>query len=49
VGHVKRRVNEAAHMLAKEALLHEDDRVWLEEVPHSIFNTISLERLALDI
>jgi ribonuclease HI len=49
VGHVKRRANEAAHMLAKEALLHEDDRVWLEEVPHSIFNTISLKWLALDV
>lgn len=47
VNHVKREVNSAAHYLAKDALLFNLDRVWMEECPQCIVSIISLEQLLL--
>ena len=49
VRHVYRQANMAAHGLAKEAAAHDSERVWLEEVPNCICQTVVLERLVLDV
>lgn len=49
IRHVNRQANMAAHGLAKEAVAHVSGRVWLEEVPNCISETVNLERLALVI
>jgi ribonuclease HI len=47
VRHVYRQANMAAHGLSKEAAAYESERVWLEEVPICISETVNLERLAM--
>ena len=51
VVHVKREVNEAAQGLAKIAAPEKTDKVWVEDIPNSIFfyffSTVTLELLAL--
>jgi hypothetical protein len=43
VVHVKRDANAATHGLAREAVTHVVDKVWLEEVPPCIYGIISRE------
>ena len=47
VNHVKREVNMAAHRLARQALLHVIDRVWLDEIPNCICDTVLRGQYAL--
>lgn len=49
VRYVKREANKAAHNLAKEATRTMMDRIWLEETPNSIFDTVNLEQLGLSL
>jgi hypothetical protein len=39
VVHVKQEANEAAHGLAKIAAPKKTDKVWVEDIPNSIFST----------
>ncbi|XP_059458257.1 uncharacterized protein LOC132187840 [Corylus avellana] len=47
IGHVKRKANEAAHVLAKEAVRTVTDNIWIEEISACIFNIVLLELNAL--
>jgi ribonuclease HI len=47
VRHVKRNQNTAAHGLAKESVREKIDRVWMEETPLCIFDTVFSEQFAL--
>jgi hypothetical protein len=47
LGSASCQANMAAHGLAKEAAAHVSEKVWLEEVPICISETVNLERLAL--
>lgn len=49
IAHVKRDANSAAHVLAKEAVRHVNDQIWMEEVPMCIYDIITLEHFALSI
>jgi hypothetical protein len=45
--HVRRAQNSAAHGLAKESVREVIDKVWMEEIPICIFDTIFSEQFAL--
>lgn len=45
--HTKRGANKAAHLLAKEGILHGIDRVWLNFIPGFIFNIVNTEKMSL--
>lgn len=47
IGHVKRGANSAAHGPAKVATKEPIDQIWMEEIPSSVFDIISLEQFAL--
>lgn len=47
VSRVKREANTAAHCLPKFALNCTNERIWMEESPECIFNTVTLEQSAL--
>jgi ribonuclease HI len=47
INHVKRGANQAAHGLAKEAMITSLERHWIEEIPSCIFHIVNLEFLAL--
>lgn len=47
IKHVKWSQNNAAHGLAKESVKEVMDKVWMEEIPLCIFNTIFSEQFAL--
>ena len=47
VANVKREVNSASHLLAKNALLNLQDRIWMEESPNCIISIDTLVQLAL--
>lgn len=49
VQHVKQEANAAAHGLAKNAISISTDHIWLEEIPHCIFDVVILEQLALSL
>jgi hypothetical protein len=42
INHVKRGANQAAHGLAKEAMVTSLERHWIEEIPSCIFNIVNL-------
>jgi ribonuclease HI len=46
-GHVKRTTNEAAHRLAKGALRETSEKIWIEEIPNTIIDDVTLEQFAL--
>jgi hypothetical protein len=43
VAHVKINTNEAAHGLAKEAITHVIDSIWLEDIPPIIYDIVCRE------
>ncbi|KAK1568074.1 hypothetical protein Q3G72_020258 [Acer saccharum] len=45
VEHVPRNGNQAAHAIAKMALLLDEDRVWLEDFPPQVDSRIPVEKL----
>jgi ribonuclease HI len=45
--HVRRAQNNAAHGLAKESVREVIDRVWMEEIPICILDTVFSEQFAL--
>jgi hypothetical protein len=45
----KEKKKRAAHGLAKEAIKNSIDKIWMEEIPLCISNTIALRRLAFVI
>lgn len=47
VVHVKRGANGAAHGLAKLATREHIDKIWMEEIPSSIYNIVISEHSAL--
>jgi hypothetical protein len=40
--HVKRMANEATHRLAKEALRNTSEKAWIEEIPNTILDVVTL-------
>jgi hypothetical protein len=47
--HVKREANEAAHGLAKLVAREKTDKVWMEEIPSSIYSILILEQFTLSV
>ncbi len=45
MSHVNRESNSAAHRLAKPAIKHVIDKVWIEEIPPSICDIVVLENM----
>jgi hypothetical protein len=49
IGHVKRTVNGAAHALAKSAVRELGERIWIEEIPNTIYDIVAIEQFALSL
>jgi hypothetical protein len=49
VSHVKRDTNFAAQGLAKEATINVIDKIWLEEIPRTIYDIVILKQFALSM
>jgi ribonuclease HI len=47
IGHIKRTANGAAHGLAKAAVKDLGERTWLEEIPSTIYDIVTIEQFAL--
>jgi ribonuclease HI len=47
IGHIKRTANGAAHGLAKAAVKNLGERIWLEEIPSTIYDIVTIEQFAL--
>lgn len=43
--HVRRDANSTVHGLAKEAVRHAIDKVWIEEIPHFIYGIVIKEQV----
>jgi hypothetical protein len=44
--HVKREANSTSHLLAKNALINLQHRIWMEESPDCIISIVTLVQLA---
>ena len=47
IRHVKRTANGAAHGLAKATVRELGERIWIEEIPSTIYDIVTIEQFAL--